>query len=144
IGKYLGGVLFLLAMFAPTLLYVATLFAVSDPRPDLGPILAGYLSLTLVAAVYLAVGLLISTLTSNQTLAYVGTFLFLFLLQMLTGGGFALPAFLARVLSYASFRPRLEDFARGVIDTSHIVFFLSTAAWFLLAAYISLQTRRWR
>jgi ABC-2 type transport system permease protein len=144
LGKYLGGVLFLLAMFAPTLLYAVTLFAVSDPKPDPGPIAAGYLSLVLTAMLYLSVGLLASTFTSNQTLAFVGTFLFLFLMQMLTGGTIALPAAIAKGLSYASLRPRLEDFAKGLIDTRHIVFFLSASAWFLVVAYASLQTRRWR
>ena len=57
-GKYLGAVLFLGAMLAPTLVYVAVLFAVSDPAPDPGPIAAGYLSLMLVGMLYLAVGTL--------------------------------------------------------------------------------------
>lgn len=144
IGKYLGGVLFVLAMLAPTLLYAATLFFVSDPRPDAGPIGAGYLSLLLVAMLYLAVGTVVSTLTSNQTLAFMGTFLFLFLVQLLTSGSIALPAAVAAALSYASLRPRLEDFARGIIDTSHVVFFLSAVAWFLVVAYVALQIRRWR
>lgn len=143
-GKYAGGVMFIIAMFAPTLLYAATLLAVSEPKPDLGPILAGYVSLLLVAMLYLAVGTLVSTLTSNQTLAFIGTFLFLFLLQLLASGSIALPPAIAAALSYASLRPRLEDFARGIIDTRHIVFFLSGAAWFLAIAYVSLQTRRWR
>jgi ABC-2 type transport system permease protein len=144
VGKYLGGVLFILAMLAPTLLYVASLFGVSDPAPDPGPIAAGYLSLTLVAMMYLSVGLLVSTLTSNQTLAFIGTFLFLFLFQMLTSGSIAMPAAIAAALSHAALRPRLEDFARGIIDTSHVVFFLTISAWFLVLAYVSLQTRRWR
>jgi UDP-N-acetylmuramyl pentapeptide phosphotransferase/UDP-N-acetylglucosamine-1-phosphate transferase len=107
-------------------------------------IAAGYLSLLLVAMLYLSVGTLVSTLTSNQTLAFIGTFLFLFLVQLLTGGSIALPHAVATALAYVSTRPRLEDFGRGIIDTSHIVFFLSIAAWFLVVAYVSLQTRRWR
>lgn len=143
-GKYLGSVLFMLAMLGPTLLYVPVLLAVSDPAPDLGPIAAGYLSLILLGMLYLAVGTLASTLTSSQTLAFIGTFLFLFLLHLLTGGSIALPAGVARVLGAASLRPRVEDFARGVIDTAHIAFFLSVSAWFLVLAYMSVQTRRWR
>jgi ABC-2 type transport system permease protein len=144
VGKYLGGILFMLAMLAPTLLYVPVLMSVSDPAPDLGPIGAGYLSLLLLGALYLSVGTLASTLTSSQTLAFIGTFLFLFLLHMLTSGGIALPPAVARVLAAASLRPRVEDFARGIIDSGHIVFFLTASAWFLVLAYISIQTRRWR
>ena len=143
-GKYLGAVLFLGAMLAPTLMYVAVLFAVSDPAPDPGPIAAGYLSLMLVGMLYLAVGTLASALTSNQTLAFVGTFLFLFLLQLLTSGTIALPPAVATLLAHAALRPRLADFAKGVIDTSHLVFFLTASAWFLVLAYVAVQTRRWR
>jgi ABC-2 type transport system permease protein len=144
LGKYLGAVLFMLAMFLPTLLYVPILLWVSDPRPDLGPIVAGYLSLVMLGMLYLAVGTLASTLTSSQTLAFVGTFLFLFLAHILTGGGIAMPPGVARVLALASLRPRVEDFARGIIDTAHIAFFLTVSAWFLVVAYASIQTRRWR
>jgi gliding motility-associated transport system permease protein len=144
LGKYLGGVLFLLVMLAPTLVYVPILVAVSDPRPDLGPVAAGYLSLVLLGMLYLSVGTLASTLTSSQTLAFVGTFLFLFLLHLLTAGTIALPAPVARALELASLRPRVEDFARGIVDTAHIAYFLTVSAWFVVLAYVSIQTRRWR
>jgi ABC-2 type transport system permease protein len=144
VGKYVGGVLFLVAMLAPTLVYVAILYAISDPAPDPGPIAAGYLSLLLVGMLYLAIGTLASSLTSNQTLAFVGTFLSLFLLQLLTSGTIALPPAVAALLAHAAMRPRLSDFAKGVIDTSHVVFFLTVSAWFLVLAYVSVQTRRWR
>src|SRR6185295_1390142 len=52
-GKFLGGFLFLLAMLAPTLLYPVSLMAISDPRPDLGPIASGYLGLILLGSLYL-------------------------------------------------------------------------------------------
>jgi len=45
LGKFAGGMLFLLAMLAPTLLYPVVLAAVSDPRPHPAPVLAGYVGL---------------------------------------------------------------------------------------------------
>ena len=144
LGKYLGGVLFLAAMLLPTLTYAAVLFAVSDPAPDPGPMGAGYLSLLLVGMLYLAVGTFASALTANQTLAFVGTFLFLFLMQLLTSGTLSLPPAIAGLLSFVALRPRIADFAKGVIDTSNIVFFLTAAAWFLVLAYVAVQVRRWK
>jgi ABC-2 type transport system permease protein len=143
-GKYLGGALFLGAMLAPTILYPITLLLVSDPKPDPGPILAGYLSLILLGLLYLAVGTLASSLTSNQTLAFLGTFLFLLLTLLVTSDLVTLPPMIARWAGVISLGPKLADFAKGVIDTSHIVFFLAGSGWFLVLAYISLQTRRWR
>jgi ABC-2 type transport system permease protein len=143
-GKFGGALLFMLAMIAPTLLYVPILIWASDPAPDLGPVAAGYLSLMLLGMLYLGVGTLASTLTSSQTLAFIGTFLFLFLVHMVTGASLSMPAAVAKVLAVAALRPRVEDFARGIIDTAHIAFFLTATAWFLVLAYISIQSRRWR
>lgn len=145
LGKYLGGCGFLALMFAPTLVHVAILAALSDPRPDPGPILAGYVSLILVGGFYLAVGLLVSSLTSNQTLAFLGT---LFILLMLLLLGFVppeqLPLPLRPVLAFISIRSRLDDFAKGVIDTGHVVYFVSISAWLVLLTALALQSRRWR
>ena len=68
-GKFAGSLLFLLAMLAPTLLYVVLLEAVADP--DMGPILAGYTGLFLVGMLYMSVGMLFSSLTENQVVAFL-------------------------------------------------------------------------
>ncbi len=144
-GKYLGACAFLVLMFVPTLIHVVILVSLSDPRPDAGPIVAGYLSLALVGALYLSVGLLVSSLTANQTLAFLAT---LFLLLLIVTAGLVslerVPAWARPVLGAVSIRARLDDFAKGVIDTSHIVFFLGASAWFVTLAALCLQSRRWR
>lgn len=144
VGKYLGAAMFLGAMLVPTVLFAAALFVVSDPRPDAGPILAGYLSLILLGLLYLSVGTLASALTSNQTLAFLGTLLVLLLLLLLAGGVIPAPPPLDRLVASLAINARLTDFARGIIDTAHIVFFLAWSAWFLVLAYVALETRRWR
>lgn len=146
VGKYLGAIAFLVVMIAPTLLYTLILYFVSDPPPDPGPILAGYLSLFLVGAAYLAVGLLASALTSNQTLAFIGTLLFLLLLLMLSALDYDLIG-LSRVQSavfYLSIQRRMNDFARGLIDTSHLVFFVAWTVWFVVVSVVAVQSRRWK
>jgi ABC-2 type transport system permease protein len=144
IGKYVGGLAFILAMLAPTLVYVLVLTRVSSPAPDFGPILAGYLSLALVGALYLAIGLLVSSLTSNQTLAFIGTMLGLVIFLLITETASWAPDWLGEALRFVSIPRRISDFARGVIDTSHIIFFASATLWFLVLAHVSLESRRWR
>jgi len=145
VGKYLGGCAFLVLMFVPTLAHVFILGALSDPRPDPGPVIAGYMSLGLVAGLYLSVGLAVSSLTANQTLAFLAT---LFLLLLLVTAGLVspdrVPAWARQVLGAVSIRARLDDFAKGVIDTAHVVFFLGASAWFVALAALLLQSRRWR
>lgn len=145
LGKYLGAAAFLVLALVPTLLQAGALWLVSDPRPDVGPVLSGYLSLVMAGMLFLAVGLLASTLTSNQTLAFLSTF-FALLLLLLLGviGPAAIPAAARPVAAALALGPRLADFARGVIDTSHVVFFVTLTALFLALAYAALQSRRWR
>jgi ABC-2 type transport system permease protein len=145
LGKYAGGFVFLVLMLVPSLAHVVILSVLSDPRPDPGPIIAGYTSLLLTGALYLAVGLFVSSLTSNQTLAFLGTlFAILLLLLLGTVQPERLPEAARPAVRFLSIRGRIDDFAKGVIDTSHVVFFLSGAAWFVVLAAISLQSRRWR
>lgn len=145
LGKFLGAGLFLLAMLLPTLLHVALLAMHAQPRPDPGPILAGYLSLLLIGLLFLSAGAFFSSLTSNQTLAFLATLFFLLTLLLISTVDFsAAPAFLHPVLAALAIAPRLNDFAKGVIDTSHVIFFLSLTAWFLVLTYLCLGSRRWR
>ncbi|MEZ6244222.1 MAG: ABC transporter permease [Phycisphaerales bacterium] len=146
-GKYLGGVLFLGLMLVPTLVLPIVLWGVSDPKPDPGPVIAGYLSLMLVGMLYLAVGLLASALTSSQTLAFLGALMFLVLMMVLTGTvsqAEATPQWMARALAALSVQARARDMAKGVIDTGAVAFFLAGSAWFVLLATAALQSRRWR
>lgn len=144
VGKYLGASAFLAVMAAPTVAYPATLWVVSDPSPDPGPIVAGYLSLGLLGMLYAAVGLWMSSLTSNQTLAFLGT-LFLLLVSLLatTIGYEHAPGWLRPVLAEASIQSRLVDFAKGVVDTSHVVFFVTSSAMFVTLAVFTVESRRW-
>ncbi len=145
LGKFAGAGLFLGTLLAPTLVYPVVLHAVSDPAPDWGPIATGYAALLLLGLFYLGVGTLASALTSNQTLAFLATLLALTALLLFTSDvATGLPAWLSRLLPALSITRRLDDFAKGVLDTAHIVFFLSVTAWFVVLAVVAVQVRRWR
>ena len=47
-------------------------------------------------------------------------------------------------LKYLSITGHMQDFSRGVVDSSHVIFFLSIVAAALFLTYLSLQSRRWR
>ncbi len=143
LGKYFGAVGFLVAMLAPTLIYVVTLAMLSTP--DYGPMLAGYLGLLLLGLLYLAIGLVASSLTSNQILAFLGSLFFLLLMRALTTNGAQMVGPPVDTALYAlSVDLRLAEFAKGVIDTSNVIFFLTASVWFLVIGVVSLESRRWR
>lgn len=146
LGKFLGAWLFLGVMLSPTLTLPLTLAFVSQPAPDPGPILAGYLTLFLVGGLYLGIGLVASALTSSQTLSFLGTMMTIVLLMMATSLAGPLQVLAGpRVQELAaafSITARVEELAKGVLDTAVIAFFLIGAAWMVVLAAAVLESRR--
>jgi ABC-2 type transport system permease protein len=142
IGKFLGAFGFLVLMLLPTAAHIAVLE--SFGRPDYGEMLCGYLGMVLAGTAYVATGLLASTLTTSQVVAFLLT---LFFWLGLAIGTKLLPQHLPEPWAAAAFSldpdPRLRDFAIGLIDSSNVVYFLSFAIVFVIAAVGSLGARRW-
>jgi len=142
-GKFLGALAFLGAVLAPTLALPVTLALVSDPAPDPGPVVSGYLMLVLVGSLYLAIGLLASSLTSSQTLAFLGTIMTLALMMAVTtllaphAGGRA-----ARVLEALSIVARAAELGKGIVDSATVLFFLIGTLWMLALTGGVLEARR--
>src|SRR5919198_473433 len=72
-GKFLASILMILVMLGLTLLFPLFLFLFGNP--DRGPILSGYVGIILQAAAFLAVGLWASSLTENQIVAAILSFI---------------------------------------------------------------------
>ena len=143
LGKFLGSAAFLVLMLLPTGMYVVALELYG--RPDYGELLCGYLGVILAGAAYLAGGILASTLTSSQVVAFLVSVFFWVALVFSTK---LLPARLddnwAELVRALDPDLRLGNFSIGLLDTSDVVYFLSMTALFLTAAVKSLQVRRLR
>ncbi|MGA2259844.1 MAG: ABC transporter permease [Acidobacteriota bacterium] len=141
-GKYLASLTFLLIMYLASGITISALFIYG--QPDWKPILAGYLGLILYGSALLAVGLFISTLTENQIVAGVitlGVILILWLVDALATGA---QGMMKDVLSYLSVISHLDDFIKGVIDTTHVIFYVTFAFFGLFLTYRSLESMRWK
>jgi ABC-2 type transport system permease protein len=142
LGKYIASFLILAAILAVTLYYVVLLYSFGDP--DTGPVLSGYLGLLLYGAAALAIGLLGSSLSSNQIVAAVVGIAILLMLSFVNLIADIVTGVASEVFNGMSMNEHIVDFSRGVIDTSSVVFFLSLTAVFLFLTIRSLETRRWR
>ena len=142
LGKFLASLTFYLGSLSLTLWYVLLLFWLSDPDP--GPILSGYLGLILYGAAGLSIGLLASSLTSNQIVAAVVSLGILFLLTFIEVGADQVTGVSSTILAQLGMTTHFDDFVRGVIDAGHVVYYISMAAVFLFLTTRSLETRRWR
>ncbi|MCC6179931.1 MAG: ABC transporter permease subunit [Chloroflexi bacterium] len=141
-GKYLGALAFVLVMVACTLYYPALLYAFGSP--DSGPMIAGYVGVILQAAAFLAIGLMVSSFTQNQIVAAFLTFALLLLMWLSDSIANFIGKPFGDVMKYLSVTSHFQDFSRGVIDSSHVIYFASVVAAALFITYLSLQMRRWR
>jgi ABC-2 type transport system permease protein len=141
-GKFLGAMALYGAMLAVTFVHMAVLYAFGSP--EWIPIATGYLGMLLMGGCFISAGLLISSLTKNQIVAGMITFAVFLLLWVINWiGSFTGPTTKA-VLDYLSITSHLDDFTRGILDTKHLVYYLSFIAFGLFLTARSVDTERWR
>jgi ABC-2 type transport system permease protein len=92
----------------------------------------------------MSVGLLISSLTKNQIVAVVATFVVFMMLWMINWIAQFMSPTTQEILNYLAINGHLEDFMGGVIDTKHIVYYLSFIAFGLFLTARSVDVERWR
>jgi ABC-2 type transport system permease protein len=143
LGKYFAALLFYVCLWLPTLVYVAIIARHADVDP--GPVVAGYLGVLGVGALFLAVGVFASSVARNQIVAAVLTFALLVLLfsfgllaNLVTG------EVLKKAFAYLDLWQHMDDFAKGLVDTRRLVYYLSGSAFFLFLATRALAANKWR
>jgi ABC-2 type transport system permease protein len=141
-GKFLAAGALYVILLGLTLVYPAIIAYFT--RIEWGPILTGYLGLVLTGATFLAVGVLISSLTENQIVAGFGTFGVLLALWIIGWGAESAGGNLRAVLQYLSITEHMDTFSRGLIDTKDLVYYLSAIALALFLTLRSLDSKRWR
>lgn len=143
LGKYLAAVIFLAFMLGLTVYFPVLLEIFGNP--DEGPMVSGYLGVLLQGMAFLAIGLIASSLTQNQIVAAVVTFVILLILWLADAlANTVLGGQAAEVARYISITKRFEDMPRGVIDTKDIVFFVSIIVGCLFISTQIITARRWR
>ena len=141
-GKFLAAVSFFLILILTTWIPMAVLYIYGKPAS--GPIFTAYLGLILYGLSLLAIGMFISTLTENQIVAAIisfGTMMVLWLIDVVVRSAQG-PT--KDILSYLGILTHLDDFMKGVLATSHIIFYLSLMTFALFLTYRSIESLRWR
>ncbi len=131
LAKFLSSLVFLIIILLLSASVPITVIFLGDA--DLGPIIGGYIGAALMGAAYLSLGLLISSLTKNQIIAFIITIAACFLFFII-GNDFILataPRTIAPVLKFLGIGTHFENIARGVIDTKDIIYYGSFIFLFL-------------
>ena len=142
LGKFFGAMLLYLAMLAVTLIHMGILFYAGDP--EWKPIATGYLGLLMMGGCFLSLGLFISSLTKNQIVAAMATFAVFLMLWVISWISTFVGPTTQAVLQYLSLTGHFDDFAKGIIDTKHVIYYLSFMAFGLFLTAKSVDSERWR
>jgi len=142
LGKFLGALALWALALLISLIHIAILFRFGNP--EWKPIATAYLGLLLMGGCFISVGLLISSLTSNQIIAGMATFgVFLLLWVVNWIGSFSGPT-VDKITQYLSIIDHFDDFAKGIVDTSHLIYYISFIGFGLFLTAKSVDSERWR
>jgi ABC-2 type transport system permease protein len=144
LAKFFGALAF---MFIALLLTFTIPFSIAFlGRMDFGPVIGSYLGSIFLAGAYLSLGLLISSLTRNQIIAFVLGLVVCFA-AFIIGSDFVLlsaPNFIAPLLSYLGLGTHFDNIARGVIDSKDVIYYLSFIFFFLWLNAGVIRKRAWK
>jgi ABC-2 type transport system permease protein len=140
-GKFFAAWMLIALALLPTLIYYIAIAFLGNI--DNGPVIGGYIGLLLMAGVYIAVGLLASSLTENQIIAFIVGLLLMFALFLMDKVLVFIPDFMISVVEYLGIDFHFSNIARGVIDTRDVVYFLSVLGFSLYLSVVSLGRRKW-
>ncbi|MCI0525671.1 MAG: ABC transporter permease, partial [Acidobacteria bacterium] len=143
-GKFLASLTLFAVMLTPTLIYHFIIARYSEPGLPWKIMWSGYLGIFLLGAGLLALGSFISSLTENQIVAGVATFVIFLMLWILDFGARGATTAAGEIVKYLSILQHYDTFAQGVIDTSSIIFYLSVVALGLFLTLRNLDSMRWR
>lgn len=146
-AKFAGVLSFFMVMCAPTLLYLVIIRLLTPETAhlvDAASVATGYLMVALIASAFIALGMLASSLTSNQIIAAISTFS---VMSILFFGGLFEPHLSKNPLvrdvgGYLSSALHLMEAARGVFDSRSLVLYISATAFFLFATVKAVEARR--
>jgi ABC-2 type transport system permease protein len=144
LGKFLASLTLFAAMLLPTAIGIGFIWMHTTPAPPFKLVLGGYLGALLFGGALLSLGTFLSSLTENQIIAAVITFVAFLLLWAIDFGVQAAGGTTGQVLQYLSVINHYDDFTRGVIDTAGVTYYVSFMVLFIFLTVRSVDSMRWR
>ncbi len=144
-GKRVEALFILLAIWVVTIVAGILLYRFTVPGIDWGVTLSTYLGLFLICAAFLAIGVGVSSLFSNQIAAFLVTMLvFVFLWWILGFVASFTQGTASDIFTYLSMGGHFDtNLIAGTIDLSDVVYYLSLTALGLFGGTVAVESRRW-
>jgi len=144
LGKFFASLTLLVIMLLPTAIGFAYMLRHAEPTAPWRVLGSEYLGVLLLGAALLALGSFFSSVTESQLIAAMLSFGAILLLWVLDFGSQAGSSAWASSLEYLSVFRHYDDFTRGVIDTSNVIFYLSFIFLGVFLTIRSVDSMRWR
>ncbi|MBI6546652.1 MAG: ABC transporter permease subunit [Cyanobacteria bacterium NC_groundwater_1444_Ag_S-0.65um_54_12] len=142
-GKFLASVIYLAFLFLLTGIFPLAIIMVGG-KPEIAPLLTGYLAIFLMGASFMAIGLLASSLTSNQIVAALIAFTVSLIIWLLPAIGSVFGSPVSEGFQYMSIIQHLENMARGVLDSSDLLYYFSLIGACIFLTVRSVNVYHWR
>lgn len=144
LGKFFAGWVFFMMLWVPCGLFLISLRFIGGEEFDYRPMLCFLLSMGAISAGLISIGVFMSSLTSNQIIAAVFTFIAVMvnlLCYIVKFDSFAAP--FVEILTFVNYLDFMLDSVQGIIAPKYFVFHLSVAVVFLFATVKVLESRKW-
>jgi ABC-2 type transport system permease protein len=141
LGKYLAAFVLTAITLLPTILYFITSLVLGDT--DIGGVIGGYLGLILMGGVYIGIGIFASSLTENQVVAFIVSFIAVFALFMMGKILLQVSPSLVSAVEFISTDYHFTNISRGVIDTRNLIYYFSMIFFTIFLTKVSLESRKW-
>lgn len=142
-GKFWASIFLIGVGLLLTLVHFITIVLLGT-NVDFGAIFCGYIGLLFLGAVYSAIGIFASSITSNQIVSLIISFFIIFFFFVIKFFLFFIPDFMVGIFQFLSIDYHFSNITRGVIDTRNIIYFVSLIVLFLKLAQTSLENRNWK
>lgn len=142
LGKFLGALFLYVVLMILTFIYISLLFVYGNPSAM--PLVANALGMLLFGAGLLALGMWISSFTKNQIIAGAVSFAVFLLLFVFNWVNAYSSSAVGRLFSYLALTTHFDNFAKGVIDLSDVVYYVSVVVIGLFLTARSLEALKGR
>ena len=143
-----------LGKFCATFSLLAMMLLLTIPLPftlsplgqfDAGVIVCEYIGALLMGASAVALGLLLSALSKNQAGSFLGSAVVLMAAMLISQLAISLnlPYWLAEIINYFSLSFHFDSFAKGLLDSRDIVYYIASTVLFLFATTRVILFRKW-
>jgi ABC-2 type transport system permease protein len=148
-AKFTAAVIFYMVTWLPMLacLFAVRHFTNQANALDWGTVGGTYLGVFFIGCLFMSLGCFASSLTRSQMAAAMVSFVLgitLFSLGFLAKAVETPTRWQSQALSYFNLFDQMNNFARGIVDTKAMVFYVTLTFLFLFLTLRVIESRRWK